>query len=72
MQRSDADVVSVDVVDGLAPALDALAGGALVLCGVRAGTAEVARAMRDNLPAHLAPLLRSLVFLDARGEATLL
>lgn len=68
---SGADVLSVDVDDGLAIALRGLQQGKLTLCALRAPTADVAsRLVRAGVPEPLAPLLRGLIFVDTRGEAT--
>ncbi|MBL8921598.1 MAG: hypothetical protein JNJ54_22245 [Myxococcaceae bacterium] len=69
---SGADVVAIDLIDGLGAALDALAGGALVLCALRAASTDAAHAVKASLPAHVGPLVRSLVFVDVHDEATLL
>lgn len=68
-----ADVVSVDVDEGLPLAVRALNEGGLVLCALRAPTLDAASGLvKAVVPAHLASLVRGLVFVDASGAATVL
>lgn len=70
---SGAEVVSVDLAEGLPLAVSALNQGALVLCALRAPTLDAAAGLvKAVVPAHLASLVRGLVFIDGSGEATVL
>lgn len=68
-----ADVLSLDLANGLPMATVGLAGGRLVVCSLRAPDLEAATgALRATLPPALQPQLRALVFEDGTGEPTVL
>lgn len=70
---SGANVLSVDVDDGLPLALRGVQEGRLVFCALRAPNLDVASALlRASVPAHLGPLVRGLVFVDGAGEAVVI
>lgn len=72
-RASGADVLSVDVDDGLPLAVEALERGALVCSGLRAPTVDAATGLVKQLvPPRLVSLVRGLVFLDGALEATVL
>lgn len=60
-------------VHGLPLAVSALNEGGLVLCALRAPALDAASGLvKTAVPAHLASLVRGLVFVDASGAATVL